>query len=96
MGLVTNLWTQNKATKQKWTNEHQKNCYRSKSQKTEQVTLYYRRTHLENLSDSEPLSGINKELPQCNNSLSDFKWAWAGVSGKAIPLHMQGPELDHQ
>lgn len=58
--------------------------------------LCYRRTHLENLSDSEPLSGINKELPQCNNSLSDFKWAWAGVSGKAIPLHMQGPELDHQ
>lgn len=38
MGPVTNLWTQNQATIQKWTNEHQKNCYRSKSQKTAQLT----------------------------------------------------------
>lgn len=36
--LVTNLWTQSKATIQERASEHQKNCYRSKSQKTEQVT----------------------------------------------------------
>lgn len=58
--------------------------------------IWFRVIILESLSDSEPLSGINKELPKCNNSLSDFKWAWAGVSGKAISSHMQGPELDHQ
>lgn len=37
----------------------------------------------------------NKELPQCNNSLSDFKWAWAGVSGKASPLHMDHQQNTH-